>query len=401
MKIQDITGKVLRDGYRQLPVIRQIRIQSESTAQLIRDALAGVPISREEGGAVTRVTTALLYGVASMEECVSYLTEHGIATDRAQAICGGLSAKLIGESGEGRCAADSWYHALLMQLRGCGDAEGALNFLESLVGAVSSQNNAASAVFPAPDKDGMYGPGDVAQALRVLCANLPTPVVTTITTHKYREYCTAALHSVVDSEAQNNVVLEVLATLLGLQTMQEFEEYFQHFPSLSAEQGRDFVTAIHKSLFAELALYVDGMSGDNNSGPLHTLETAVASDSDVSARLSKLPASVQTMIRSMQLEDAFASIQRRHHIDSDMATFLGGQMVRVMVGLTAINDFKVNITRTAGIPPSSLDALFQDIEQRVFKPVRTAILGALENNMGSLPTQDSHESADPYRAAAH
>ena len=215
-----------------------------------------------------------------------------------------------------------------------------------------------------------------------------------------REHHTAVLKATtafgIDGEAREALELEVLYVLLGLQTVSEFEKELENNSVLSVDEGRKFAQDIRKTLFAELALYLPGME-ESSGARNETLASCIDADSEVQARLTKLPESVQAMVQSVQLEEAFATLQKKHHLDSPITRSLGEQVVRVMVGLTTMNDFKVNVTRVAGIPPSSLDALFMDVEQTLFKPVRTTILGALQKNINSLPDKESSPAEDPYR----
>lgn len=202
----------------------------------------------------------------------------------------------------------------------------------------------------------------------------------------------------IDGRAREELELEVLYVLLGIQSISEFEHILESHPVLSMEQGRRFAQDIRKTLFAELALYLPGMEEDAARSAVATLRDSIAAGGDVETRLAKLPGSVQTTIRSPELESAFADIQKRHGVTGPVAAMLGMSIARVMVGLTTMNDFKVAVARDAGIPPNNLEALFLDVEQRLFKPVRTTIMSALERTVDTLPTKQT--GTDPYHASA-
>lgn len=230
-------------------------------------------------------------------------------------------------------------------------------------------------------------------------AHIPAPVQRAALAGAHRNAVIVATGGMgLDGEGIAALQMEVLFVLLGAQTVQEFEMELANHPTLTVEQGRIVAENLRKTLFAELALYLPGMEEDAARSAVATLRDSIAAHADVETRLAKLPDSVQATIRSPELERAFADIQKRHAVMGPIAAMLGMSIARVMVGLVTMNDFKVAVTRDAGIPPNNLEALFLDVEQQLFKPVRTTIMSALENNMGALPKKQP--SADPYHASA-
>jgi hypothetical protein len=218
-----------------------------------------------------------------------------------------------------------------------------------------------------------------------------------VLTGTYRSAVNAAVTGTgLDEEGIATLQLEVLFVLLGAQSVQEFEEELENHPALAVGQGKMIANRLRKTIFAELALYIPGMEDADGGQAIEKLGTSIDGDVEIRTRLAKLPEGVQSTVQSPQLEEAFAFVQKKHGVAPEVAQMLGNQIVRVMVGLTTMNDFKVSVTRVAGIAPNNLDTLFADVEQTLFRPVRTAILGALQKNMGSLPGQ-SAPTVDPYR----
>lgn len=135
-----------------------------------------------------------------------------------------------------------------------------------------------------------------------------------------------------------------------------------------------------------------------------TIHTAIDAYGLVRERLERLPQGVQTTIRSQELENSLNALMKKHQIGPEKAPVFVAEAVRVMVGLTTTNNFKMEVASALAFNPNKLDLLFLDSESTLFKPVRMAIMQALEQKREpvqaptaptatALPTR----STDPYR----
>ena len=227
----------------------------------------------------------------------------------------------------------------------------------------------------------------------------------------------------LDPEGVASLELEVLFVLLGLQTIAEFEEEVSQRSVLTAEQAGVFITSVRDNLFTGL---VPALSwATQEAGPknqLATISAALETYGLVRERLERLPHNVQATIRSQAMEDALRSLIAKHRLSPEHTTAFVAEATRVMVGLTTTNNFKTEVTRVTALDPNTLDALFLDTETTLFKPVRMAIMQALEQRgvgqaqstvpapvpkpAGQTPSRDSvgtsplggaTSTSDPYR----
>jgi hypothetical protein len=194
----------------------------------------------------------------------------------------------------------------------------------------------------------------------------------------------------------------VLFVLLGLQTINEFENEISLRSVLSTQQSREFVKKIQDELFAGLISTpqdTGASSSDSTRNPT-TIHTAIDAYGLVRERLERLPQSVQTVIRSQEMESGLASLLGKYALGKEHTPVFVAEAVRVMVGLTTTNNFKMEVTRATGLNPNTLDALFFDAESTLFKPVRMAIMQALEQrgSVTNAPTPPMpSKTVDPYR----
>jgi len=191
----------------------------------------------------------------------------------------------------------------------------------------------------------------------------------------------------LDDEAHAAIEGLVRMVLLGLQTRDEFHNMLTNHQSLTREQGEEVMIVLDKALFAPLAEHLTKRTAADSAFEVPTLTSFLDDERSAQERLVKLPGSVQEVIRSTALNSAFHALVQKHDLGAARAKILGRHVVTVLVGLGTTNDFKVNVTRDTGLDPSALDALFQDVEQLLFKPVRTAILAALEEKKAAADTQ--------------
>jgi hypothetical protein len=100
------------------------------------------------------------------------------------------------------------------------------------------------------------------------------------------------------------------------------------------------------------------------------------------------------------MESGLASLLGKYALGKEHTPVFVAEAVRVMVGLTTTNNFKMEVTRATGLNPNTLDALFFDAESTLFKPVRMAIMQALEQrgSVTNAPTPPMpSKTVDPYR----
>lgn len=351
--------------------------------------------NKEQYGQVTLTLDAVLYGLLPLPACVSMLGEIGVTKEDADHLCGvvGTLLETARKSGAGTVVSSEplpGSKEICEKFRSYTDVEALMSAIEKSVDGAVPPNEGVLADTLSDKK--------LFAVFRLACDDMHPRVRSLITSRRYQTASVdASVGLGIDAEGAKTLQLEVLLVLLGLQTVPDFETVIDNHPILAVGQGGVFIERVRENLFAEIALYVRGIIKSADENRSETLASCMGEDSEVQARLTKLPESVQAMVQSVQLEEAFATLQKKHHLDSPITRSLGEQVVRVMVGLTTMNDFKVNVTRVAGIPPSSLDALFVDTEQTLFKPVRTVILSALQKNIGSLPGKESSPTEDPYR----
>jgi hypothetical protein len=237
----------------------------------------------------------------------------------------------------------------------------------------------------------------------------PSKVRDAILAQTHREVIQKATKNVnLDAEDVASLEQEVLFVLLGIQTIREFEDEISLRSTLTTEQSQDFIKKIHEELFARLLPQSHGMENKSHTpvaeetarGTAITVHTAIDAYGLVRERLERLPQSVQATIRSEEMERGLASLLGKYQFKAEHAPVFVAEAVRVMVGLTTTNNFKTEVTRTTGLNPNTLDALFFDAESTLFKPVRMAIMQALEQR-GSIPQTNapltSVRATDPYR----
>jgi hypothetical protein len=243
---------------------------------------------------------------------------------------------------------------------------------------------------------------EVDAKLKEQFATLAEPVRRIVLDGVYKRATKQATESyTLDEEALAGVQMEVLLFLVGIQNKAELRELLENHPSLTAEQGAEVMSSLEKSLFAPLANYLpnDG-EGEGGAGVASLLD-AINENATAAERMGKLPAGVQEVIKGDGLQKAFVNLVRKHALSPDIAAILAQHVSVVLVGLGTTNDFKVNVTKDTGLDPSKLEAVFQDVEISLFKPVRTAILTALEQKKaGTVTAATPAPGNDPYRTDA-
>jgi len=203
----------------------------------------------------------------------------------------------------------------------------------------------------------------------------------------------------LDSENLAYIQREVLFVLLGLQTVEDFDVQITGSGILIQDQTVTFLEAMH-NFFSGLNTDDDMQSRQEAPPTAHgftatNIHTAIDAYGLVRERLERLPQTVQVTVRSQQLEDGLASLLSKHQVDQRLAPVFVAEAVRVMVGLTTTNNFKTEVTRSAGWDPNKLDALFLDTESVLFKPVRMAIMQALEQKQGGSASQSTSSTPAP------
>ncbi len=228
--------------------------------------------------------------------------------------------------------------------------------------------------------------------------NLADPVRKVILHGVYKEAISTSIEKFgLDEEARASVMLEVLFYLIGLQNRAALQNALTDHPVMTSVQGKELFEALDKKLFAPLTIYLDGAEVGGVDAQMLTM--CIDSVPKKYERLSQLPESVRVVVTGETLGDDFLSIVKKHGLRPQQAQLLAQQVSTVLVGLGTTNDFKVNVTRDAGLESAVLEALFLDVESKLFKPVRTAILTALAQKKatGGNATA-STSSSDPYRS---
>lgn len=203
----------------------------------------------------------------------------------------------------------------------------------------------------------------------------------------------------LDDEAMAGIQMEVLVFLMGLQSRSELQRVLEQHQSLTEVQGAEVMKGLEKTLFAPLAEYLPGNSEEGEGAGSITLLASITENTAAAERMGKLPSGVQEVIKGDDLQRSFTTLIRKHNLSVDVARSLAQHVSVVLVGLGTTNDFKVNVTKDTGLEPSKLESVFQDIEVSLFKPVRTAILTALEQKKTDA-TPPPTPTTDPYRTDA-
>jgi len=249
------------------------------------------------------------------------------------------------------------------------------------------------------------------QYIQEVWPRLPRAVQQAILEEKYISVTEQVADSLgVPKQSINALQLEVLFILLGLETLDALEETLSTKFGLSKELSTTCVDGLGADFFDPLVSEQGVTTSNKQPGQLvgaTSIRNAIDAYGLVKERLGRLPQAVQETIRSTELETALSALIQKHMLDENLAPVFVAEAVRVMVGLTTTNNFKTEVTRVAHMEPNKLDALFLDAESQLFKPVRMAIIKALEQRQGAgggsvpkpptPPTQTNAPQQDPYR----
>jgi hypothetical protein len=95
-------------------------------------------------------------------------------------------------------------------------------------------------------------------------------------------------------------------------------------------------------------------------------------------RFKKLPPSVREKILSQEVGEALHATISTRPLTEEQKTTLVRHVFGVLSGETAVRVFKESVAKDIPLPAPVLDALFSEIEEKVFRPVRMTILALLE-----------------------
>ena len=203
---------------------------------------------------------------------------------------------------------------------------------------------------------------------------------------------------------------EVIMTLLGLQSPQDFEIAIASIPGVTTELLRSVTSAVHRDIFLPLAVNIESIRV-NETQTVGTRESAsvfddiLQRDTILQSQFNKLPQNAQTTIRSEEFGKAMSDIATHFRLTPDQVLLFTKSSLAALVGAINATTFYERARKDFALPGELFIAFTQTSDQRIFRPVRNAILMTIsitgnKNDVGLLQeTTPSAPSRQPDRAA--
>ncbi len=99
----------------------------------------------------------------------------------------------------------------------------------------------------------------------------------------------------------------------------------------------------------------------------------------IQERIAQLPPYIKAALSNINWAPEILAIGKKHglHVD-DMGT-LQTETVLVLVGLVHPNDFAKNLKQELHIPQDKIDAIVNDVNERILKTIRQALIDFIEH----------------------
>jgi hypothetical protein len=210
-------------------------------------------------------------------------------------------------------------------------------------------------------------------------------------------------NNVTDSEGKQELTIETILVLTGLQSVAQFYENISSSVAFK-EQGSVVAQQVIETVFTPLRTAFEALQ-KTLMGQTPLGKQILAHD-DIRERYYKLPANVQTLLLDVS-DDVFAP-----HADNIPAPVYEEMLQRicsVAIGLspaTEFQDFIQNKLELSGNEASELESV---VHNNIFTPIKQALLKALEGNTpnqggGNTPPisgtiEPSGGTTDPYTEA--
>lgn len=115
-------------------------------------------------------------------------------------------------------------------------------------------------------------------------------------------------------------------------------------------------------------------------------------DIDILERVSELPDDLRKAIFAPSTTEAIQEVGRGHNLMIDKIGELAQETGRVMLGITPPSEYVKNLASRLGVAPEKARAIAEEINQKVFQPVRESLkkvhgVGAPTPPQKPLPTR--------------
>jgi len=222
--------------------------------------------------------------------------------------------------------------------------------------------------------------------LREQWQHAPASVRSAILDQSYKQSARSAASSYELTEAAlDTLEEEVLMVLLRLQSKDEFASALPStVPDLSSADAEHLATQLDEQFFSLFSPYLDEAPeqaqqvGPRALGSTSPVEQFIHNQEDVEARFNKLPKNVQDAILSAEVAGTFSELVRTHDLEQGAFMTFGTSASRVLVGLATPRDFRQTVAESKIVPDGKHDSFTSTVEDGMFKPVRDAIVQALD-----------------------
>lgn len=232
--------------------------------------------------------------------------------------------------------------------------------------------------------------------------SLPELTRTVIQGNKYHEVLQRALKKaeILDEEIHDSISLDLLLTLLELQTVTDFNSAVEQLQTLKPEQKKLIINEVYTNLFSTLAL--DNPELKKNA----SITQEVLAQREVAERLGKLPEKVRNFILSNTTHQYMQRAVASAGLSEEKAKLCIEQIIRGATGLATTQDFKTFASSKLSLEATQVSTLVDEVTQNIFNPIREVLLTSLENksstptngNQGSPAEKEgSSSTTDPYK----
>lgn len=116
----------------------------------------------------------------------------------------------------------------------------------------------------------------------------------------------------------------------------------------------------------------------------------------------KLPPDVKAAISSVDLRGRIAYIADKNGLMVDESGVLEDEIVLVLFGLEHPNDFTANIQRHVGVERARAEAIVNDADEEIFKPIKASLMSIHEKREGEIeqaPTPPGQRATETRQQA--
>jgi len=106
----------------------------------------------------------------------------------------------------------------------------------------------------------------------------------------------------------------------------------------------------------------------------------------------KLPPDVRDAYNSIEYEKVLEDIAKKHALHLDQADALGNETFQLMLGMTHPTEFIGKIASRANIPQAAAKEIAEEVNERVFKPIRGSLMKI--HKMMEESGEDEEENAE-------